>query len=49
MRLPDSFSMGNSYDGTDAGRVAMMRDVPMVAFTDPGLDTVPDPGPEAGS
>lgn len=28
-------SMGNAYDGTDAGRVAMMADMPMVAFTDP--------------
>lgn len=27
-------SMGNSYDGTDAGRVAMMDDMPMVAFSD---------------
>jgi deazaflavin-dependent oxidoreductase (nitroreductase family) len=37
--------MGNSYDGTDAGRVAMMADMPMVAFTDTG----PDAGPDAGS
>lgn len=27
-------SMGNSYDGSDAGRVAMMADMPMVAFSD---------------
>ncbi len=26
--------MGNSYDGTDAGRLAMMADMPMVGFTD---------------
>ena len=25
-------SMGNNYDGTDEGRVAMMADMPMVAF-----------------
>jgi deazaflavin-dependent oxidoreductase (nitroreductase family) len=29
-------SMGNSYDGTDAGRVAMMARMPMVAFSDTG-------------
>jgi deazaflavin-dependent oxidoreductase (nitroreductase family) len=29
-------SMGNSYDGTEAGRIAMMADMPMVAFTDFG-------------
>ncbi len=28
--------MGDSYDGTDAGRVAMMVGVPMVAFSDQG-------------
>lgn len=28
--------MGNSHDGTDAGREAMMADMPMTAFTDPG-------------
>jgi deazaflavin-dependent oxidoreductase (nitroreductase family) len=27
-------SMGNAYDGTDAGRVAMMARMPMVAFSD---------------
>jgi deazaflavin-dependent oxidoreductase (nitroreductase family) len=27
-------SMGNSYDGTDAGRLAMIVDMPMVAFSD---------------
>ena len=27
-------SMGNGYDGTDAGRVAMMAEMPMVAFSD---------------
>lgn len=27
-------TMGNGYDGTDAGRVAMMADMPMVAFSD---------------
>ncbi len=26
--------MGNSYDGTDEGRAAMMADMPMVAFSD---------------
>jgi hypothetical protein len=26
-------TMGNSYDGTDDGRVAMMADMPMVAFS----------------
>jgi deazaflavin-dependent oxidoreductase (nitroreductase family) len=26
-------SMGVSYDGTDAGRVDMMRSIPMVSFT----------------
>ncbi|MBY5162177.1 nitroreductase family deazaflavin-dependent oxidoreductase [Salsipaludibacter albus] len=31
-------SMGNSYDGTHAGRVAMMADMPMVAFSDTALD-----------
>lgn len=31
-RLLDA--MGNRYDGTDAGRVAMMADMPMVAFSD---------------
>ncbi len=29
-------SMGNSYDGTDEGRVAMMAKMPMVAFSDSG-------------
>jgi len=29
-------SMGNSYDGTDEGRVAMMAQMPMVAFSDTG-------------
>lgn len=29
-------SMGNSYDGSDEGRLAMMPDMPMVAFTDHG-------------
>jgi deazaflavin-dependent oxidoreductase (nitroreductase family) len=29
-------SMGNSYDGTDRGRVAMMARMPMVAFSDEG-------------
>ena len=29
-------TMGNSYDGTDAGRVAMMADMPMVAFSERG-------------
>lgn len=28
-------SMGNSYDGTDAGRVAMMAQMPMVVFGEP--------------
>lgn len=28
-------SMGNSYDGTDAGRLAMMAEMPMVAFGEP--------------
>lgn len=28
-------AMGNSYNGTDAGRVAMMAAMPMVAFTEP--------------
>ena len=27
-------SMGNSYDGTDAGRRAMMAEMPMVAFSE---------------
>ena len=27
-------SMGNSYDGSDVGRVEMMAEMPMVAFTD---------------
>jgi hypothetical protein len=27
--------MGNAYDGTDAGRLAMMADMPMVAFGGP--------------
>lgn len=27
-------SMGNSYDGTDAGRIEMMAKMPMVAFSD---------------
>lgn len=27
-------AMGNSYDGTDAGRMAMMADMPMVAFSE---------------
>jgi deazaflavin-dependent oxidoreductase (nitroreductase family) len=27
-------SMGRSYDGTDEGRVAMMRQIPMVSFSD---------------
>ena len=31
-RLLDA--MGNSYDGTDAGRLAMMEAMPMVAFSD---------------
>lgn len=29
-------SMGNSYDGTDQGRVEMMSKMPMVAFAEPG-------------
>jgi len=29
-------SMGNSYDGTDAGRIAMMAVMPMIAFSDTG-------------
>ena len=37
-------SMGNGYDGTDAGRVAMMADMPMVAFSDHG----PPPPPGQG-
>lgn len=28
-------SMGNSYDGTDTGRVEMMTEMPMVAFGEP--------------
>ena len=32
-------SMGNSYDGTDAGRVEMMAEMPMVAFSE--IDTTP--------
>lgn len=35
-------SMGNSYDGTDAGRVAMMAAMPMVAFSDDGPTPAPD-------
>ncbi len=31
-------TMGNAYDGTDAGRVAMMADMPMVAFSDTAVD-----------
>jgi deazaflavin-dependent oxidoreductase (nitroreductase family) len=31
-------SMGNAYDGTDAGRVAMMADMPMVAFSETAVD-----------
>lgn len=31
-------SMGNTYDGTDAGRIAMMADMPMVAFSDVAID-----------
>ena len=29
-------SMGNSYDGTEPGRIAMMADMPMIAFSDSG-------------
>jgi deazaflavin-dependent oxidoreductase (nitroreductase family) len=28
--------MGNRYDGTDEGRLAMMAEMPMVAFVEPG-------------
>jgi len=31
-------SMGNTYDGTDRGRVEMMARMPMVAFSDTGPD-----------
>jgi len=36
-RLLDT--MGNTYDGTDDGRVAMMAAMPMIAFTDPARPT----------
>ncbi len=36
-------STGNSYDGSDAGRLAMIAHMPMVAFTDTG------PAPERSS
>jgi deazaflavin-dependent oxidoreductase (nitroreductase family) len=39
-RLLDA--MGNSYDGTAAGRVAMMADMPMVAFSVDGPPAVSD-------
>lgn len=29
-------STGNSYDGTDAGRIAMMAELPMIAIGEPG-------------
>ena len=32
-------SMGNSYDGTDAGRLEMMADMPMVAFSEIGTSS----------
>ena len=35
-------SMGNSYDGTAAGRVVMMADMPMVAFSEDGPPAVSD-------
>jgi deazaflavin-dependent oxidoreductase (nitroreductase family) len=40
-------TMGNSYDGTDEGRVAMMADMPMVAFSDqPARAGDAAPGPD---
>jgi hypothetical protein len=38
-------TMGNSYDGTDSGRLEMMAAMPMVALT----ETDPRTGPEAAA
>lgn len=35
-------SMGNRYDGTDAGRFVMVAKMPMVAFSDTPVDGEPD-------
>lgn len=41
-RLLDS--MGQSYDGTDADRVRMMGNIPMVAFSEAARTAVPEQG-----